>query len=611
MAGPTGTRWYLLVLAISLLLYRHRVSGNLDDDIKYKGPESNDQLNKAVSVSPNRMGLEYICESNDQLNKAVSVSANRMGLEYICHQENSQQFCHETLHPSTHESITTSSPPMHPRKRIRIDSLSLPESGGAADPSVRLDGALGPASSPCTSEQPESDNTLSKPSQVNHHNDINSSRQCDYKIHPRRWHFRSDSNRVIRGLYCPLHQFLSDQYKLSDRVPSDPRRSLGYMSASYSPRSSLNDRTSRINTEVKNILQGNTHDRLGYEFPEDIANLGFMDKYLENAEAGCLAQRDQVHSGDSEDSNLDKTKRNAQHLVTASTGNAGLALAYAGRQLDVSTTVFLPTNTSPTIQKRIESEGATVRVVGESIDQTIDYAQKFASPQQTPSAHFIHPFDDPKVQQGHGTIIPELTHQLPDGSPDALLCGVGGGGLLAGIIMGLQEHSWNKVPVFAVETHGSNVFQTSRVNGELRSLTKCETLASSLRSKTLSSRAFELSAAHPVIPIAISDAMAANACQQFADQHQMMVEPACGAVLSLLYSGVIRDMIPNLQPSSHVVVVLAGGIDVSVDMLHEFKLRYSNPPTIVKSGAEIYLRLANESEMAASNDTDASGKVSD
>ncbi|KAJ1655812.1 catabolic L-serine/threonine dehydratase [Dispira simplex] len=304
-------------------------------------------------------------------------------------------------------------------------------------------------------------------------------------------------------------------------------------------------------------------------------------------------------------------ERGSQHLVTASTGNAGLALAYAGRQLDVPTTVFLPISTSSTIRKRIESEGATVKVVGESIDHAIDYAQKFANEQQNPPAHFIHPFNNPQVQQGHGTIIPELTHQLPDGSPDALLCGVGGGGLLAGIIMGLQEHCWSKVPVFAVETHGSNVFQTSRVNGELRPLPKCETLASSLRSKYLSPRAFELSASHPVIPIAISDAMAANASQQFADQHQMMVEPACGAVLSLLYSGVIRDMIPNLQPSSHVVVILAGGIDISVDMLHEFKSRYSNPPTIVKSGAEIYLRLANESDLAITNDTDASGKVGD
>lgn len=129
---------------------------------------------------------------------------------------------------------------------------------------------------------------------------------------------------------------------------------------------------------------------------------------------------------------------------------------------------------------------------------------------------YVPSSDHPHVWQGHSTIIQELKTQLHDNPPAAIICPVGGGGLLNGVIMGLQEIDWKQVPVIAVETHGSNAFQASVVAGKLVTLPKTSTIASSLVAKSVSSKSLELSLAHPVVPFAVSDAMAADAVRMFA-----------------------------------------------------------------------------------------------
>ncbi|KAJ1978998.1 catabolic L-serine/threonine dehydratase [Dimargaris xerosporica] len=281
-------------------------------------------------------------------------------------------------------------------------------------------------------------------------------------------------------------------------------------------------------------------------------------------------------------------------LVTASTGNAAVALAYVGRQLNRPAIVFVPQDTPAHIVTGAKHEGATVTVGGSDLEEAMLLAQNYA--EQHPGSHFIHPFDDADVQQGYATLVSEIKLQLGHQPPEGILLGVGGGGLLAGVLQGLDAHQWNQVPAIAVETHGSNAFQSSRVSGQVQTLDACKTLASSLRSKRVTLAAISQSTSHPVIPFSVSDPMAANACRLFADEHRFMVEPACGAVLSLIYSGVIRDVIPNLDSSSNIVIILAGGMDITVEQLNEFRCKYSNPPIIVKSGSEIYMRLANDTD---------------
>lgn len=129
---------------------------------------------------------------------------------------------------------------------------------------------------------------------------------------------------------------------------------------------------------------------------------------------------------------------------------------------------------------------------------------------------YVPSADHSDIWEGHASIIRELKEQLQDNPPAAIICPVGGGGLLNGVITGLQNVGWKNVPVIAVETHGSNAFQASVVAGKLVTLPKISTIASGLAASTVSSKSLELSLVHPVVPFAVSDAMAADAVRLFA-----------------------------------------------------------------------------------------------
>ncbi|OBZ85624.1 L-serine dehydratase/L-threonine deaminase, partial [Choanephora cucurbitarum] len=181
--------------------------------------------------------------------------------------------------------------------------------------------------------------------------------------------------------------------------------------------------------------------------------------------------------------------------------------------------------------------------------------------------------------------------QLEDRPPAAIICPVGGGGLLNGVIMGLQEVGWKQVPVIAVETHGSNAFQASVVAGKLVVLPKITTIASGLASASVCQKSLELSLMHPVVPFAVSDAMAADAVRLFAEDNKVIVEAASGAGLSLCYTQIIRDILPSLEQECDVIVLVTGGSDISLGQLDEYRKKYFRPPVIVKSGGEVFLKM--------------------
>ena len=71
------------------------------------------------------------------------------------------------------------------------------------------------------------------------------------------------------------------------------------------------------------------------------------------------------------------------------------------------------------------------------------------------SVLYINPFDHPKIWTGHASMITELKADLKDVKPSLVVCSVGGGGLLAGILEGLSNENWDDVPVLAMETYGA------------------------------------------------------------------------------------------------------------------------------------------------------------
>ncbi|MDA3913308.1 pyridoxal-phosphate dependent enzyme [Oleiagrimonas sp.] len=147
--------------------------------------------------------------------------------------------------------------------------------------------------------------------------------------------------------------------------------------------------------------------------------------------------------------------RGARRFVSSSGGNAGLAVAYAGRVLSVSVTVVVPKTTTERAVELLRQKNAEVIVHGASWQEANELAQSLVGASDT----FIHPFDGPLLWQVHATMIDEVARSGL--KPDAIVLSVGGGGLLCGVMEGLHRHGWGQVPVLAVETQGAASFNSA------------------------------------------------------------------------------------------------------------------------------------------------------
>ena len=138
-------------------------------------------------------------------------------------------------------------------------------------------------------------------------------------------------------------------------------------------------------------------------------------------------------------------------LVSSSGWNAGLAVAYSGRQLNIPVTVIVPKTTKKQAIDLIKAEGANVVVTGTDWSEAHAYAIEISKG----GAKYIHPFDDSYIWEGHASIIDEIFSN--NFRPDAIVLSVGGGGLLCGVVEGLKRNSEN-IPILAVETKGADSY---------------------------------------------------------------------------------------------------------------------------------------------------------
>ena len=158
---------------------------------------------------------------------------------------------------------------------------------------------------------------------------------------------------------------------------------------------------------------------------------------------------------------------------------------------------------------------------------------------EEPKPFYIPPFENPIMHIGHASIIDEIKSEFEvrgkTEPPAAIVVAVGGGGLLCGILKGLERNGWGSVPVVAAETEGASSFALGLQQNEPTALPDgCNSIAKSLCVVKCSPTAIQLSKAHAggVVPVQISDANAVDACCKFADDQRCIVEPACGTALA-------------------------------------------------------------------------------
>ena len=268
--------------------------------------------------------------------------------------------------------------------------------------------------------------------------------------------------------------------------------------------------------------------------------------------------------------------RGCQYFVSSSGGNAGLAVAYAGRVLDVPVSVFIPTTTPDHVKERMILEGAKVVQKGSVWDETNKYALEFVETMKEQKASLVHPFDHPEIWTGHSTMVNELKEQLSD-KPSAIVLSVGGGGLLCGVLEGLHRVGWNDVPIVACETYGADCFNAAMESKKLVTLPAITSVAKCLGSLTVLQDALTWADKHRIIPLRVTDKEAVSACYRYLNDFKTLVEPACGASLAVIYSDILTNLcndkkLPNID---RVVVIVCGGHSLKIDDLLSWKKEFS------------------------------------
>lgn len=248
--------------------------------------------------------------------------------------------------------------------------------------------------------------------------------------------------------------------------------------------------------------------------------------------------------------------RGARGFVASSGGNAGLAVAFAGRVLGAPVTVVVPETTTERAKALLCQEGAEVIVQGASWQE----ADKFARSLVGENDAYIHPFDDPLLWEGHATVIDEVARA--GSKPGAIVLSVGGGGLLSGVVEGLRRNDWRGVPVFAVETEGAASFRAAMEAGHTVELERIDSVASSLGAKRVCERALQCSKAHSIQSLLVSDQRALAACERFLADQRLLVEPACGASLAVVYDRAVR-----LTEAREILIVVCGGATCTIDQI--------------------------------------------
>lgn len=150
--------------------------------------------------------------------------------------------------------------------------------------------------------------------------------------------------------------------------------------------------------------------------------------------------------------------------------------------------------------------------------------------------------------------------QLGGSPPSAIVCSVGGGGLLNGIMLGLKRYGWSEdVTLIGMETQGADSLAESVRAGNLVTLPGITSIALSLGVTRVSEKTWEFAQLSNVKSVVLSDGQAAMACVHLADEENIVVEPACGVSVAACYESILREVVPGFCRESKVVIIVCGG----------------------------------------------------
>lgn len=242
---------------------------------------------------------------------------------------------------------------------------------------------------------------------------------------------------------------------------------------------------------------------------------------------------------------LDDAAR-ARGVVTASAGSHAQGVSYAAYRLGAPATVVMPRGVSDTIVGVCRAYGAEVRLEGAMYDDTLALAHRIEHEQ---GKTFVHPYADPLIVAGQGTVGLEILDDVPD--VDTVIVPVGGGGLIGGTALALKERR-PKIRVIGVEPDGADAVRRSWLAGHPVMVDQPHSVADKLVAKGTDQLNVDLARRYVDDMVTVSDAALELATYDYLERLSLLVEPSGAATLAAVRSGAIRLR-------GRTVLVVSGG----------------------------------------------------
>ena len=235
-------------------------------------------------------------------------------------------------------------------------------------------------------------------------------------------------------------------------------------------------------------------------------------------------------------------------LICTSGGNHGMAVSFAAKQFGMKAIVVVPDFVPQFRIDMIKALGGEVIVHGKTMEE-LD--AKVAEYTVDPTYVYVHPFDDPEVIAGQGTIAYELLEEHPDTA--IIIASIGGGGLISGISQ--YAKSFNPgIKVYGVQTTGCNAMSKSLEAGHVVAIPSITSIATSLGATKVTERTFQIVRTKVEKVTQVTDEEALRDLKTILEKDKLLVEPASSCILSALLAG----NIPGIK-GKKIAVILCGG----------------------------------------------------
>ena len=233
-------------------------------------------------------------------------------------------------------------------------------------------------------------------------------------------------------------------------------------------------------------------------------------------------------------------------VVAPSSGNHGQGVAMAAQLFGIPATVVMPTNVTAAKREGAERLGAKIVLAGTTTHERAEKAREICDAE---GLTMVHPYDDPMIIAGQGTVGMEIAEDLPE--VEMVLVPVGGGGLSAGVATAMKLMVPG-VRVVGVEPVSAPKLYRARQKGAPVRLDSTGGLADGLQATEIGGRPFEHHQAYMDDVVLVDDAPLPAAMQHLLDRMKIVVEPSGAITVAALMTGAVR-------PKGVTVAVLSGG----------------------------------------------------